>query len=78
MTAEQQPQTKDGDGNRNNKFELIQAKLRQNELMKIQAAQSSRFLANSQLLGLRPPQQQWPMQKQLFPQSMQQGKSGRP
>ncbi|KAL0266376.1 UNVERIFIED_CONTAM: hypothetical protein PYX00_008932 [Menopon gallinae] len=72
MTAEQQPQTKDGDGNRNNKFELIQAKLRQNELMKIQAAQSSRFLANSQLLGLRPPQQQWPVQKPPFQQSMQQ------
>ncbi|KAL0266366.1 UNVERIFIED_CONTAM: hypothetical protein PYX00_008932 [Menopon gallinae] len=75
MTAEQQPQTKDGDGNRNNKFELIQAKLRQNELMKIQAAQSSRFLANSQLLGLRPPQQQWPVQKPPFQQSMQQGRA---
>lgn len=84
MTAEQQPQPKDGDGNKNKYNELIQAQAkiqRQNELLKIQAAQaaqaaqqSSRFLANSQLLQLRSPQQQWPMTKQPIQQPMQQGR----
>lgn len=76
MTAEQQPQPKDGDGNKNKYNELIKLQ-RQNELLKIQAAQvaqSSRFLPNNQLLGLRSPQQQWSMPKQPMQQPMQQGR----
>ncbi|KAK6621247.1 hypothetical protein RUM43_011553 [Polyplax serrata] len=78
MTAEQQQpvQVKDGDGNKLNKYnELYQAKLqRQSELFK---AQSSRFLANNQLMGLRSPHQQWlgqkqPVQQPLQPQPQQQ------
>ncbi|EEB20270.1 eukaryotic translation initiation factor 4E transporter, putative [Pediculus humanus corporis] len=77
MTADQQPQIKDGDGNKLNKYnELFQAKLqRQNELFK--ATQSSRFLANNQLLGLRnSQQQQWSVQKQpIQQQPIQQGRA---
>ena len=79
MTAEQQSQPKDGDGNKNKYNELIKLQ-RQNELLKIQqaaqVAQSSRYLANNhQLLGLRSPQQQWSMPKQPMQQPMQQGMS---